>query len=459
MTLYSSILETLYSLAGTITPYTAWSVFREIKKGGALSRDELEALQWQRLSALLQFAYDNVSLYRDFWGRNGIHPKDIKNKNDFCKLPVLTRAKIAAGVQDDLLCRGGDTGKLASVCSSGTTTGKPLRVFIDNACYNHQYANLLYGYYLSGWRLGMPMMTVRNYAHGDYQGKYSSGEYRQEPCEALRSIIYRCVHRKQLLPPLQGGMKPDEAYLDSIYKRIKAYSPYLLEGNSYFWYVFSKHLLERGESLPSVKGVEIDEVCLASGQRKIIAQCFNCPVYDCYGSHELGVVAHGCPAQEGNHILSLSHCVEILDERSGQAALPGATGSVIITDISNRAMPLIRYETGDLASMPANPCSCGSSYPLMSSVAGRTINSVAFADRLFTEEFFLDRILCFDGVAAFQVDKSAPGVLAVSLIAKAPGLRETIEEDLKKATGMPVHVSLVENIPLERPGKARWVRS
>jgi phenylacetate-CoA ligase len=182
-------------------------------------------------------------------------------------------------------------------------------------------------------------------------------------------------------------------------------------------------------------------------------------VYDCYGSHELGVVAHGCPAQEGNHILSLSHYVEIIDDQTGQKALPGATGSVVITDVVNYAMPLIRYETGDLASMPAKPCSCGSAYPLMSSVAGRRINRIAVGDRQFTEEFFLDRILRHHGVVAFQIDKSRQDGLAVSLIARLPGLRDTVEADLRQATGMPVQVTLADNIPLEPPGKAKWVRT
>jgi phenylacetate-CoA ligase len=459
MTLYSTALETLYSLAGKVTPYTAWSIFGEINKAAELSPDELEAVQWQRLCALISFAYENVCLYRDFWGRSGIHPSDIKTRDDFCRLPVLTRAEIESRPPADLLCSGADTRRFASVCSSGTTTGRPLRVFIDNACYNHQYANLLYGYYLSGWRLGTRMMTVRNYSHGDYQGKYTTGDYAREPFEALRALIYRCIHRKQLMPPMQGGMKPDEAHMAAVCTGIKEYAPYLLEGNAYFWYQFAKYALERGERLPSVKGIEIDEICISSGQKKIIAECFQCPVYDCYGSHELGVVAHGCPAQQGNHILSLSHYVEIIDEQTGKKALPGATGSVIITDIVNRGTPLIRYETGDLASMPAKPCSCGRSYPLMSSVAGRQINRIAFGDSRFTEEFFTDRILGFDGAVAFQIDKSRQDALAVSLIARRPDLRDTVEADLRQATGMPVHVALVENIPLEPPGKGRWVRS
>ena len=355
MTLYSTALEKLYSLAGKVTPYTAWSVLEEIRKGGMMSPDELAAIQWQRLSACISFAYENVKLYRDLWSRSGIHPKDIKDRNDFSRLPVLTRAEIAARPPEDLMSCSADTRGLVSVCSSGTTTGKPLRVFLDNACYNHQYANLLYGYYLTGWRLGTPMMTVRNFAHGDYRGAYCDGDFSHEPFEAVRSLVYRFVHRKQLLPPLQGDMKPDDAHMASLHSRIKAYAPYLLEGNAYFWYQFARYLLERGERVPSVKAVEIDEVCLAPGQKEIISQCFSCPVYDCYGSHELGVVAHGCPAGEGNHILSLSHYVEIIDADSGREAPPDALGSVIITDISNSVMPLIRYETGDLASKPGRP--------------------------------------------------------------------------------------------------------
>ena len=459
MTLYCTTLEKLYSLAGKVTPYTAWSVLEEIRKAGALSPDELEARQWQSLSALISFAYANVKLYRDLWSGSGIHPKDIKDRNDFGKLPVLSRAEIEARPPEDLLSRSADTRGLSSVCSSGTTTGRPLRVFVDNACYNHQYANLLYGYYLTGWRLGTPMITVRNFSHGDYRGAYSGGEFSREPFELVRSLVYRFVHRKQLLPPMQGGMAPREEHFKHVLSRIRTCSPYLLEGNGYFWYQLSKYLLERGERLPSVKALEIDEVCLSSAQKALISECFACPVYDCYGSHELGVVAHGCPAGQGNHILSLSHYVEIINEESGREAAPDETGSVIITDITNHVTPLIRYETGDLACRLAHPCSCGSSYPLMSSIAGRKMNSVTAAGKTFTEKFFLDQIFRIEGVVAFQVDKSKPEELAVDVISRTPGAAGLIEKELRQAMGIPVSVRLVADIALERPGKARWVRA
>lgn len=459
MTWYSTALETLYSLAGKVTPYTAWSILEEIRKGGAISPDELAAVQWQQLSKHISFAYEHVKIYRDLWDRSGMHPKDIKDRDDFSRLPILTRAEIAARPPEDLMSRSADMRGLVSVCSSGTTTGKPLRVFLDTACYNQQYANLLYGYYLTGWRLGTPMMTVRNFAHGDYRGAYCDGYFSHEPFEAVRSLIYRFVHRKQLLPPLQGSMRPEPAHMASLHSRIKAYAPYLLEGNAYFWYQFARYLLERGERLPSVRAVEIDEVTLSSGQKEVISQCFNCPVYDCYGSHELGVVAHGCSAERGNHILSLSHYVEIIDTESGRKAPPDIMGSVIITDISNSVTPLIRYETGDLASMPAGSCPCGNSYPRMSSIAGRTINCVPASGKIFTEQFFLEHIFRFEEVVAFQIDKSRPGKIAVQVVSRMPGVRDKISNELQESMGVPVTVTLVDAIALERPGKARWVRA
>ncbi len=458
LNLHSRALEALYSIASRMTPYDTWAILGGIRKSAALSADELAAVQWGRTADAIRFAYEHVPVYRDLWGRCGALPGDIKTPDDFSRLPVLTRAEIDARPPGDLLCRGIATVGLASVCSSGTTTGRPLRVYIDSACYNHQYANLLYGYYLSGWRLGTRMMTVRNYSHGDYRGKYSPGGYAPEPFEGLRSFIYGFVHRKKLMPPLRGGMKPDPAHMDAIAKSIKEYAPFLLEGNSYFWYQFAQHALERGERFPSVRGIEIDEVCAAPYQRGIIGECFKCPVYDCYGSHELGVVAHGCQAQKGSHILSLSHYVEIVDAETGKTALPGASGSVIITDIVNRAMPLIRYETGDVASMPGRVCSCGSAYPLMSPVAGRLMNRISCGGAFFAEEFFIERILRHKGAVAFQIETRRTGEMHISLIARSPELRDTVAQDLQQATGMAVLVSLVDDIPLEPPGKGRWVK-
>ena len=457
MTFYSRSLETLYACAGRVTSNNAWSIFKEIQKGESLSLDELQEIQWKRLTGLIFFAYNNVPFYHDLLKRRGIHPADIRAREDLQKLPVVTKEILNDHSVEEKTARGIARNDKVPVYSSGTT-GKPMEVFVNAECYNHQYANLLYGYYLTGWRLGKRIMTVRSFAHGDYEGRYSTAAPGHEPFPLVRKLVYHFAHRKKLLPPLLHGMQPDARLLESTFNQIRLFSPFLLEGNGYFWYVFADYLKRRGETIASVGAIETDEVPLSSSQRGKIANALNCKVYDNYGSHELGVVAHGCPEGIGNHILSLSHCVEFLKENGEGESDAGEVARVVVTDLTNRVMPLIRYDTGDLAKKLDTPCPCGRSYPLMSHIDGRRINTLTLNEKRYTEKFFQDIIYGFDGVIGFQVVRGREGGIEVALLTHEEHLPQKIEKELNRITDHAIAVFRVKDIPLESSGKVRWVK-
>ena len=69
------------------------------------------------------------------------------------------------------------------------------------------------------------------------------------------------------------------------------------------------------------------------------------------------------------------------------------------------------------------------------------------AGKIFTEKFFLEQIFRFEGVVAFQVDKSKPGGITVNVISRTPGVREMIENGLKQSLGMPVTVFWLMLLP------------
>jgi phenylacetate-CoA ligase len=96
-------------------------------------------------------------------------------------------------------------------------------------------------------------------------------------------------------------------------------------------------------------------VVIASGEsldpetKARIAVAFGCPVVDRYANEENGVLASSLPHDERAHLNVASHLVELLEVDSDEPVAPGTPGRVVVTDLYNRAMPLIRYDTGDLA--------------------------------------------------------------------------------------------------------------
>jgi phenylacetate-coenzyme A ligase PaaK-like adenylate-forming protein len=102
---------------------------------------------------------------------------------------------------------------------------------------------------------------------------------------------------------------------------------------------------------------------------------WECPVLNPYGMTEtafgLGVQ---CLAKKGCHLRDTDFLVEIVDPESGAQLPPGQFGEVVISSLKLRAMPLIRYRTGDISRILAPPCECGGVLPLLDRVRGRVKN-------------------------------------------------------------------------------------
>ena len=109
---------------------------------------------------------------------------------------------------------------------------------------------------------------------------------------------------------------------------------------------------------------------MTGGMRKIIARTFPQPLHQNYGLNEIGLVASVCPEGGRYHIHCENALVEILDD-AGKVCAPGTVGHLIVTSLNNRIMPLIRYDTDDLAEAADGPCPCGRTLPAFQRIHGR----------------------------------------------------------------------------------------
>ena len=125
-----------------------------------------------------------------------------------------------------------------------------------------------------------------------------------------------------------------------------------------------------GSSIPGLRGVISSAETLLPETRTTIEAAFGVPVHDRYGSREFGTIAQQCEQLGGYHVSHDRLVVEVLDE-TGQPCVPGQRGELVLTDLDNRVMPLVRYRTGDLATWAAGGCPCGRTLPILESVAGR----------------------------------------------------------------------------------------
>ncbi|MBX9596443.1 MAG: hypothetical protein K2X46_18900, partial [Roseomonas sp.] len=127
--------------------------------------------------------------------------------------------------------------------------------------------------------------------------------------------------------------------------------------------------LERGATMPPVSQFITFAEPVPAETRALARRVFGARVTDRYTCVECGWLAHQCPIHDHYHVLSASVVVEVVDD-DGQACAPGQRGRVLVTALHSYAMPLIRYELGDLAVL-GDGCDCGITLPVLSAIEGR----------------------------------------------------------------------------------------
>jgi phenylacetate-CoA ligase len=132
------------------------------------------------------------------------------------------------------------------------------------------------------------------------------------------------------------------------------------------------HCQNNGIVLPSLKEVRTISEALPDGIRELVRDTWEVPLVDVYSTIELGYLALQCPEHEHYHVQSEGALVEILND-NGSPCRPGEIGRVVVTNLHNYAMPLIRYEVGDYAEVGV-ACNCGRGLPVIKRILGRYRN-------------------------------------------------------------------------------------
>jgi phenylacetate-CoA ligase len=201
----------------------------------------------------------------------------------------------------------------------------------------------------------------------------------------------------------------DEAALARFARLLLGKRPTLIFGHAHSVYLLAQYLQSSGHPIHHPKGIITTAMILHSWQRRTIEQVFDCPVTNRYGCEEVSLIACECEEHNGLHVNADSVFVEVLcADDTGALTRParqGESGSVIVTDLTNRAMPIIRYQVGDVAALSDRVCSCGRGLPLLERLEGREADYVVtpagelISGISLTENFALQ----VPGVVQFQI--------------------------------------------------------
>ncbi len=183
---------------------------------------------------------------------------------------------------------------------------------------------------------------------------------------------------------------------------INSFKPKFIRGYASSLYFFSKWVEENNLEMHQPLAVFTTSEKLYPDMREKIKAVFDCDVYDTYGLNDGGIGAYECSEHQGMHIDTERSVLEVIDNRGNE--LEKEEGRIIATNLCNYAMPLIRYDTGDLGHISPDKCKCGRGHKVLKEVAGRTSDILITPEgKNVHGEFFTHIFWEIKGIKEFQV--------------------------------------------------------
>ena len=317
---------------------------------------EIGVLQLKALRRLVRDAAATSAFYRKRFEACGFEPGDLRCFSDFAQLPILTKEQIRNELSASL--SEGFTRRNAIAKRTGGSTGVPLHTCMDYPAARFKRAAVERHNAWAGLRPGERVAVV-----------WGDTEKPQSWRARLRTAL---MTRAFYLDTLRFESGRIETFL----RRIHRHRPRVLLGHAHSLFRLAEYVRDRGISGIWFPSVITTAMVLSGSERRTIAEVFGAQVFDRYGCEELSLIASECEAHDGLHIFAEGVYVETLDRTADRP------GRLIITDLVNRAMPLIRYEIGDYGTLASGPCRCGRGLPRLRDVAGRIADFLYRPDRV-----------------------------------------------------------------------------
>jgi phenylacetate-CoA ligase len=411
-----------------------------LKSSEFASKLELERLQLHRIQKLLQHAYLNVPYYRRAFDAANFKPSDLRSLSDLLKVPMLTKKDVRENVHFSMFSNTHNKKMMHRISTSGST-GEPFICYADKFQLEMRFATTLRALEMTGWRFGDKQLRLWHQTLG------------MSKLQALKEKIDAWFMRRHFVPAFEMSQHSINKLIGVIERK----QPVLIDG-----YAESLNFIAMASNRKSnyaPKAVMSSAQQLTDTTRRQIEEQFGSKVLDKYGSREFSGIAYQCLESTNHHVQDESYILEVLVD--GRHANPGEIGEIVITDLNNFSMPLIRYRIGDLAiAVSQEECKCGRSHSTIGDIKGRTQALVYCANGVwlpgtFFAHFFKD----FDfAVRHYQVIQEEKDYFAIRIVPTSQfsdEIENSIISELQNYTGTNqlIKLIIVNEIPLLATGK------
>ena len=418
-----------------------------------LSREEIRALQGERLKKTVKLVYDNVPLYRERMIAAGVTPDDIKTVDDIKLLPFTEKTDLRDEFPFGLLAS--PKSEIVRIQGSSGTTGKPIvsgYTQNDIEVWTEMVARAL-----SAAGAGKDDIVQIAYGYGLFTGGLGA----HQGAGKLECMV---------IPMSSGNTQRQIMMMKDLGSTILCCTP------SYALYL--------GETIKEMGLVPRKDFKLKAGvlgaepwseeMRARIEELLGIDALDIYGLTEIAGpgVAFECTEKDGMHVNEDHIIVEIIDPVTGEPLPYGTPGELVFTTITKTGQPMIRYRTHDICTLNAEPCACGRTTVRMGRITGRTDDMLVIRGVNVFPSQIESVLVGINGVAPHyvlvvdRVDYADTLEVRVELtedmfsdtVAHIEAVKHQISEQIKSVVGIKAKITLVppKSIPRSE-GKAKRI--
>jgi phenylacetate-CoA ligase len=415
---------------------------RFLEEAEHFSLDQLRELQNRKLDDILGYAGANSTFYRDLWDEAPTGKRAASLYPQLDGLPVIDKQDLRSSTEPaPLPCFNGRALRINSSGSTGAPT-----TFVRSAEQESWFWALrIRMWRWAGFELGTPYLAMNLNPRTAWRKR-------------LQDQLFRCTYLTYNADNVNSSAIVDVLKQNKIV-HINAFGSTLI--------ALAEFMTANGIENPGIRVLTSTGDNLFAPQREIIEKAFGVGVSDYYGAGGEGVhLASQCEEHDRYHVHMENSVFEIL--KDGRPALPGELGNIVVTQLDNRAMPLIRYDIGDLAMAGDDtPCPCGRAHPTIAAIHGRACDVIRTPSgkTLLPQFFFIGSFKTLENVARYQVVQEQLERVCVKLVAE-PGCDQQESEanlrsylDAASDGSLTIDFDWVDEIPLAGLGKPRPVVS
>ena len=411
-----------------------YAYLQELLNNERMSREQLLQKQQRELFQTITFAVNNTGFYQHKYQQAMLHGLDDPALKS---LPILLKDEVVRH-KDAMVARGMEKRNLR-IGHTGGSTGRPLAFYYDSHKIELMRAGMMRSYMWSGWQPGEKILNFWG-ARQDIKGGGGFSKKVDDYISAETTI---------------SAYEYTQAQLHEWAKYIQSYKPVLLQGYASILAELAGYIIEQHMRMPkSLKGVFSTAEVLYEWQRETIEAAFACKVFNQYGSREIPNIALEC--RHGNfHVFTDMVYLESVNMQHEERFL--------VTSLTNRVMPFIRYEIGDTGRLRVGDCPCGSPFPLMEVEFCRSNDIIVTqSGKRIYPSYFIHLLDGVEGINQYQFVQNELNRITLSITATSqlsPGLQKLLQRRVQNEidSGLMLEIEQVDEIRRTSSGKHRFV--